>query len=287
MPSIVTEDGSFPETIEVPDDGEGATSASLEDTFVQDLANRTRHSNTVTEVSGVRRIRMVVDRAALKAVTGMATGDVRHVDGLGLYFFDLSLAIAEASPWVLAPNVGSGRWVHQMAGFVADFTGGGVATYNSTTGKVINPVPNRIVASYLQKRTPAVEDADEQITSTTSLTFVDAPVQVGVTSGADEVQAGDKIVISASVRVFCNATAFVRLRVADLDGGIVVATPLTECWGRINPAEDADFAWTTEHVAGTGLPRTFGVFAQIRTTSAVKPVYLYKPSIVRIQIIRP
>lgn len=286
MPSIVTEDGSFPETIEVPDDGEGATSASLEDTFVQDLSNRTRHDHTILTVSGVPRIRSVANVAALKAATGMASGDTRYVDGIGLYFFLAGSLTPEAGIWVVAPNVGAGRWIHELAGVIVDTTSVGVATFGAT-GKVLNPVPNRVLNVHKQERTPAVADADEQIASSTSVTYIEPSVRVGVSSAADEVLVGDRILIWAKVRAYCAATAFVQVKVGDVIGGLVTYTQLRQCWERIAPAEDRSCYFVGEYTAGAGIARTLTVDIEFRTTSATKPVYLYKPSSVLIQIIRP
>jgi len=43
MPTNVTESSTFTPTIQVPNNGEPATQASLLGTFVQGLANRTRY----------------------------------------------------------------------------------------------------------------------------------------------------------------------------------------------------------------------------------------------------
>lgn len=288
MPSVVPEDGSFPELVEVPDDGEGATSASLKDTFVQDLANRTRNANNILTVSGIDKIRTVASTTALKAVTGMTTGSVRYIDGLGLYYYLSTSPTNEALPWVVKPDSvvlpATGRWIHELAGLIVDTTSTGIATFGAN-GKVLNPVPFRIVGTHLQKKSPAVADNDsDSIVSTASTSYFEPTGgnRVGVSSDADAVQAGDRIQITASIHLYCYATAYARLKVSELG----VSTPLTECWGKVT-RDVKRFEWSTEHIAAAGAARTLAVDVEFRTTSATNLAYLYKPSVVKIVIVRP
>lgn len=139
MPSDVVETATYTPTIKVPNDGEGATKASLLTNFVQGLANRFAYIKAIVDVIGVHRVHTVADGAALKAITGMATSDMRWMTGVGPYFYDASAIGSESLPWTVAPTIGTGLWVHGLALaktlYLAEVSG----------GKVVQPVPNRIV----------------------------------------------------------------------------------------------------------------------------------------------
>jgi hypothetical protein len=142
MPTTVPESVTFDANVQVPNDGEGATSASLSGTFLQKLVNRSAYLKAIVDVSGVMRFRNVADITALKAVAGMSTGDQRLVPGVGFYYFDASTTpLADIVPWILKPNAGPGQWVHSLA----QLRGGYLATIGAGN-KVEQAVPNRIVA---------------------------------------------------------------------------------------------------------------------------------------------
>jgi hypothetical protein len=105
MPAPVNEASDFPDQVEMP------IGPDLRDAFsiqrvAQWAANRTRW---LYDRLGGRRL---ATAAALKARTGMAAGDVVRVDGLGSYVFDPQSTATDDGVRVLAPNTGSGRWIH-------------------------------------------------------------------------------------------------------------------------------------------------------------------------------
>jgi hypothetical protein len=67
----------------------------------------------------VKLLREAADVTALKAISvaGLATKDLRLVPGVGLYRYDSGSSATETLPWIVAPTVGGGRWVHILANY--------------------------------------------------------------------------------------------------------------------------------------------------------------------------
>lgn len=157
MPTSITETSTFTASLSVPTDTEGATSASLKDTFVQGLANRTKYLNGLTGTTGVKKLREVADLTALAALTGNSANDKCYVPGYGIYRFETP-AISVNSPWVVNPA--SGSFVHELNSLIASK----IATIAS--GKLVQPAPGLVIASdHIFGSTPQ---------STGSGTYIDA-----------------------------------------------------------------------------------------------------------------
>src|SRR5690606_37843060 len=84
----------------------------------QALVNRTHWLKETIDSAGITRdgatrIREVADEDALKALTGMADGDLAITQDKALLFrYSASAADAELARWVVAPAIGSGRWLN-------------------------------------------------------------------------------------------------------------------------------------------------------------------------------
>ena len=89
MPTNLTDVSTFTSPVAVPADGDARNAASVETPF-QSLSNRTKYLKDTIE-AGSTKIRLVSSTAALKALTGMTTGDVAMVSTsaaeMGLYVF--------------------------------------------------------------------------------------------------------------------------------------------------------------------------------------------------------
>lgn len=115
MPTNLTETSTFDATITVPADGDARTAASVV-TPLQALANRSTYLKTLTETTGVTKIKTVANNAALKALTGMVTGDiVKQSDVKLIYIYDSALATPEHNGLIVEPTSGGGRWVVDFA----------------------------------------------------------------------------------------------------------------------------------------------------------------------------
>lgn len=144
MPTNITEASTWSTPAPVPNDGEGATAASLLQ-FAQVFANRTTYLRAIVETNGPIKFRTVATTTALKALTGNATGDMRYVIGIGFYQFDAGTTPGSDNfPWILKPASGAGQWVHELNAIQGGTPG--LAT-TGLDGKVVQAVPNRIIDS--------------------------------------------------------------------------------------------------------------------------------------------
>ncbi len=103
MPSNLTDTSSF-DTVTGPVGADIRNAASVR-SALQTLANRTRFLWD--------RGTALADIAALKAVTSPADGLIRKVKSRGTYVFDIGSAVSEALPYIVSPNAGPGRWLHE------------------------------------------------------------------------------------------------------------------------------------------------------------------------------
>ena len=117
MSETLVEVDSFDAEIPGIDDGSEGNEATFE-TPIQKLANRTKYLRARIEADGVKILYSAASIAAMKALTGMVTGQLCLVAGYGLYRFDSSSTVTNetVSPVVVAPDTGSGRWVLVRAG---------------------------------------------------------------------------------------------------------------------------------------------------------------------------
>lgn len=193
MPETFVEAATWDTPIQGPNDGESALSDSVKATLTKRLTNRTKYLKDLAEVSGVARLRSVADVAALKAVTGQTTSDLRFVKGKGVYRFDSGAAGPEALPWIVQPTVGGGFWEHELV----LVQGTDLATVVS--GKVVEPVPygTRGVAG------AGYDGAlGSTIFTTTSASYVDSGIEA---SFAGNVAIGDVLVMHATIRCAMSA----------------------------------------------------------------------------------
>lgn len=111
MPVTLTDDPSqFPaQTAPVNSDAFSVVRQAF-----QKAANRVAHVKSRLD-EGVPRVRVgTAEQMAAINVATLSTGDVFAVPGQGAYFFDSASVVSAAAPWVYAPLVGAGRWVHEF-----------------------------------------------------------------------------------------------------------------------------------------------------------------------------
>ncbi len=146
-------------TITAPAAGDARTAASVQ-VMGQDLADSIGYLNALTGTSGVVKVRSVTTTGALKALTGMAEGDIALLYNFGttpyaagLYVFDLGSASPQEEPWVYTANDATGVWRHSLHGITQNDNVAQSVTYDlipsidRTGGKLAYPniVPYRTV----------------------------------------------------------------------------------------------------------------------------------------------
>lgn len=283
MPTALTETATFDASVPTPDDNELATGANFDGAF-QPLANRTQYLRAILETTGAKLLRSVADVAALKALTGMASGEVAIVASSdAAYVYDSGSALASDDVLVVTPTTAPGRWKHVARG-VAD-TAYGLATLSSA-GKVVQPVPNRLVEVFSFKSASLsssllLDDVIDTLASTSYAYFPSLPSAESSTGG---IKAGDIIRISGSIRFYSAAIAFARLLLID---GAIATTVLTECWDRCGAGETKTFGFSTVYTAAAGADRTVEVLVEGKTTVAASPVALMKPLSIVCEVWRP
>lgn len=118
MPRNVTnETATWTTNVRYPADGDPANEATFGLTAA-DLANRTQYLRAITDVltsTGAKRIDSATDIAALRAKTGMSTGDDCLVGTYGLYSYDAASNLAADNVLVVQPTTGGGRWLNALA----------------------------------------------------------------------------------------------------------------------------------------------------------------------------
>ena len=108
---------TFTSPVPALSDGQPANAAVLNAPH-QALVNRTHWLKATIDSAGITRdgatrIREVADEAALKALTGMADGDLAITQDKALLFrYSASAADTELARWVVAPASGVGRWLN-------------------------------------------------------------------------------------------------------------------------------------------------------------------------------
>lgn len=138
---------NFSSNVVVPTDGDPRNAASVETPFQRNLDNETYlFDQLITQ--GTRKVRQVPDAATLKAINpasaGYVTGDVVWLIGTygyGMYRYDSTSAVTEAPPWILAPTVGSGRWIHAQYDLRERMQSAGDDTTNVTISSALVSAP--------------------------------------------------------------------------------------------------------------------------------------------------
>jgi hypothetical protein len=142
MATNITDVDTFTTPLQVPDDGEDADQASLLNTFLQGLANRTRNAKNrldgmVATIAGTAMIWTQVNRftaGARAAGLALESGDLLYTDAAGA-----------ASPRLLAVSIplslemAAGTWALNDTTKTLDVTGGGTAClkFRLPTGLVV------------------------------------------------------------------------------------------------------------------------------------------------------
>ncbi len=145
MSGTITESESYSPTITSIEDGDDANSTTFK-TPLGELANRTKYLKGQLD-TGALKIREAANVAALKAVTGQVTGDVRLVPDLGPFRFDSTSTATADDVFVIAPTVGGGRWLRLDHG-MRESTLGGLATITGLTVSDLVMVPGYGVYRY-------------------------------------------------------------------------------------------------------------------------------------------
>lgn len=167
--------------------------------------------------SGIQKIRAVTSSANLKALTGMATGDVAlitpaSVSTMGLYVFVTTIPLgADIAGWAYDANNSSGYWLRADSPLmVLGGQGGNQPRLNSS---LIN-APNRIAGwiDFYESGSPLSVDSDGNWQNS------------GFVSDPFAVQQGDIVDITAHVSVsFDSATDEFEMRLATDDQTSVAA----------------------------------------------------------------
>jgi hypothetical protein len=226
--------------VDVPDDGDGVTGASVEDPD-QAILNKATLALSILRVSGVYKLKTVANTAALKSVTGMATDDFRYDATNGLYRFNsLVTPSSDDLPWIVKPASGGGQWEHIAHGLVASTPGLAIVGLD---GKVVPPVPWRTIAM-----TDA--GAGAGVIETTTNTVYTA--LTAVLANVANVQIGDKLHINFHGKLY-NSGAFacgMKLQVTDDAAG----TPAVTAYDRtemVNDEANSNHAARSTHVVHT------------------------------------
>jgi len=181
MPTNLTDVSTFTSPVAVPADGDARNAASVETPF-QSLANRTKYLKDTIE-AGSTKIRLVSSTAALKALTGMTTGDVAMVSTsaaeMGLYVFRTGSVVADQEYWFYQANDATGMWrrdIYPLAGYSNT---DGLAKLNDS----VVVVPNRI--------RDILRYSSSEVTLSESASW-----QTVLTSGSMTLYNGDEVILS-------------------------------------------------------------------------------------------
>lgn len=185
MATPITSVATWTDTIPTPDNGDGGTGAGL-DAMTQSLANREEYLKSQVDSVGVRRIRSAIDTTALAALAVTGTGDVCVVQGIGVYRYDALGADPAVDPWIVNSASG-GQWFHELAAIRESY----LATV-APGGKVVQPVPNRIVTTKSTELTGV-----GNLFFTTAGTWTDA---TGANSSVTDVAANDVVIATLRCR---------------------------------------------------------------------------------------
>jgi hypothetical protein len=136
MSAIITPAGSptFPSSLTVPTAGDPVSAGSGTPMRVafQGLLDGLQFLNLLTGTTGVKRLREVASGAALKALTGMATGDLAFATDtggvFGLYRFKTESPVgSDIADWVYAATSGTGNWYNVSSTLMALGGAGGTS----------------------------------------------------------------------------------------------------------------------------------------------------------------
>lgn len=152
----LTDDGSSFVAQRCPENGDAVNGPNME-LVLQDAANRARYLllnvaivQNVLDNTGVTKTRRVTSSANLKALTGMATGDIAmitpaSVSTMGLYTFLAGAPLgADITNWAYDANDSSGYWIRDIGPLM---TLGGLGGAQPRLQTSVIRVPNSILAN--------------------------------------------------------------------------------------------------------------------------------------------
>jgi hypothetical protein len=220
MPAVITPAGSptFPSSLTVPTAGDSVSAGAATPMRVayQGLLDGLQFLNLLTGTTGVKRLREVATGAALKALTGMATGDLAFVTDtggvFGLYRFKTESPLgADIADWAYAATSGTGNWYNISSTLMVLGGAGGTS-------------PRLDEATIRAPFTPPGVPTTTQNTTSYPITMGSAPgILFGPTLSLS-LQTGDVVMLDAFV-LFSKATStgygLVRLNV---DGASVAGS---------------------------------------------------------------
>jgi len=190
MPLNLTDVVQYDAAVAVPVDGDVRNAASVQTGF-QNLANRTAFFNAQIGAlgSGAKKVRTVASVAALKALLGMADGEIAITNGgfpyaSNLWLYSIGGADTEFLPWIVAPNSGPGRWYNALQSNV-NLAGGA----SGAAARWTVPVPNALTT--LVQTTLA---SPGSYTVTPLGPFVDS----GAISSAVTLNVGDTVLVAVT-----------------------------------------------------------------------------------------
>ena len=269
MPTNLTETATYDATITVPADGDARTALSVEIPF-QALANRSKYLNTLTGTTGVTKIKTVADNAALKALTGMATGDVvKQTDIRVLYVYDSGSATPEHNGIIVEPTTGGGRWF-------ADFSAITVEDANGDARLTLNP-PNAIV-----------EEDYQETASGSAVNFAASDTAFGPTI-TFTLKVGDIVHIDAHTQFDPNSVTTGRYAVGIQETHSAATTVLANTLREVSPGTNAPILSLqpmARFVAAAATSHAFRMVARVTSGTNYDP-FVTSPWQLRATVIRP
>lgn len=290
MPMNLLDVLTFSSPIVAPVGGDVRTAASVR-AGLQGLANRTAYIKDLLD-SGITKLRYVTSLAALKAITGQSTGDVVIIlnetdddsvfDAMGVFYYASGLSNAAQSlsgiPFIVAPDVGSGRWVNILASNMIGFGGA------STDLRWAIPPQNATVGiSEWTSSSPGQDDAWE------TLGPGGAETDVSGVSLSRSVLSGDKILIDGQFNLKVTLDGVSDVAYVHLYGGIT--TPSTKlATARVGTRDDAaavSVPISFSRVVTAGSAGTYALKLTVDSVGAGTSIVFMSQGSLRMHVIRP
>ena len=211
MAHNIVETATYDAVVPVPDDGDPRTAASVNGAL-QALADRAAFLNAIVGATGTgaKKIRTVNGTAALKALVGMADGEIAVTNGgfpyaSLIWIYSAAGADTEFIPWVVAPTVGGGRWYNTLQAYVNQAGGA-----SGTAARWTLPVANALVG------VTRTSNAGTTYNQTPLGTWVDS----GFISTPISIQSGDIIEVEYTGTLSNNTTNVLsaQAQLAGFDG---------------------------------------------------------------------
>lgn len=271
MPKNLTAVATFDAPVAVPVGSDARTASSVE-TPLQQLTNRGEYLQQLCEVTGVARLKEVVDLSTLAAIdpATVTTGALRLIPGVGVYRFITGAASADFPFCILAPG-GTSRWEHVDYGTIG--TASGVARL--TSGSRLVQLPSHaIIAEGGYAATSGLVGSN----STTSYTDVAAmTLTVGTAAALDVLRVYFHGRIDNS-----GTTGTVRVVVTENGGSDIAIPGMTRA---VASGTDTLVSMCGRNPVTT--PGTLVVKVQLLSSVGGTPAYLEGPSAITYELVRP